>query len=388
MPASKRYCDLTKCNRLMAHARNVRMVKGPARVRVRGRCTVLGADVSDSLISVNAGKALPFEPGPYCRLHVRGSRARAWWASPAVSGTTIWKDSCSEILSLLERQKSLVVLVVGEGDVGKSTFCTYLANVALTKGIVPCVVDGDIGQGDIAPPTAIGAARIIQPILDLRDIHASHCAFVGAISPAGIESFVTQQLCSLSRPLRDHSRLQIINTDGYVQDGGLLYKRAICNGAQPDVVVLLGGNSALKEAMRPCASHLVKAKASLQARKTWTDRKRRRHHQFLRFVGKGRITVDMTRMSYSYLGHSIPQSYFSSLTRPDIPLMLPGIFVGLELNGQVNGFGVIEHINSNRMELRTDIREFDCVDLSNIRLAADRAEQVSWRMPDQKYQLT
>jgi polynucleotide 5'-hydroxyl-kinase GRC3/NOL9 len=349
---------------------------------------VLGVDVSDLVVKVRAGKALPFEPGRRCRLRIKNRKAKAWWASPSVSGTAIWKESCDAILSLLEGQNNLVVLVTGGVDAGKSTFCTFLANVALKKGITACVVDGDIGQGDIAPPTAIGAALFSQPTLDLRDLDARLFASIGAISPAGIESLMTQRLGALCRQVRSLARLQIINTDGYVQDGGMQYKRALCDEILPDVVALLDGNSMLEDAIAHGTWKLVKVKASTQARKTWSDRRWRRYHQFLRFVGPARISADMSQIECRYLGHVIPRSYFSSPTLREPELGLTGVFVALESGGQIRGFGVVENIDSNRVELQTDLHEFDCIHLSNIRLLPGRAEQISWKTPDPGYRAT
>jgi polynucleotide 5'-hydroxyl-kinase GRC3/NOL9 len=279
-----------------------------------------------------------------------------------------------------------VVLVVGGVDVGKSTFCTYLANTALKRGLMPYVIDGDIGQGDIAPPTAIGAASVTKPILDLRDLDASFFAFIGTISPAGIETLVAQRLGGLSRQVRDFSPLQIINTDGYIRDGGLQYKRMVCDEIQPDVVVSLDGDPELDDATKPGTWKLVKVKASMQAKKTWSDRKWRRYHQFLRFVSKGGTQVDISRIDCRYLGRLLPRSHFSSSDPIDPTSGLTGVFVGLEWKGQVRGFGVIESIDVNHAQMRTDLREFDCIHLSNIRLEAGRAEQVNWRMQDRGFQ--
>jgi hypothetical protein len=67
---------------------------------------------------------------------------------------------------------------------------------------------------------------------------------------------------------------------------------------------------------------------------------------------------------------------------------LTGVFVALESGGQIRGFGVVENIDSNRVELQTDLHEFDCIHLSNIRLLPGRAEQISWKTPDPGYRAT
>src|SRR5688572_28304170 len=65
----------------MPDSLKVRMIKGPAKVIVKGACHVLGSDVSGQIVKVRAGKALPFEPSNrWCRVHARlGHGARVWW---------------------------------------------------------------------------------------------------------------------------------------------------------------------------------------------------------------------------------------------------------------------------------------------------------------------
>ncbi|HEX2615805.1 MAG TPA: Clp1/GlmU family protein, partial [Nitrososphaera sp.] len=139
-------------------ARRIRMVKGPATVTVQGSCHVLGSNVSGQTISVRAGKALPFEPSYRCRLHVRlGRGGRIWTADPVTAGTAMWHGTVRKILALASEQKSITVMLAGDTDTGKSTLSAYIANMALANGMKPCIIDGDIGQGDLAPPSAIGA---------------------------------------------------------------------------------------------------------------------------------------------------------------------------------------------------------------------------------------
>ncbi len=146
----------------MSYMIRVRMVKGPAKVVVNGVCHILGTDVSGQTVNVRAGKALPFELGNRCRLQARlGFGARLWWAHPNHAGTSMWRSIAQQV-SALAAGKKITVMLVGATDTGKSTLTTYLANMAIRRGIVPCVIDGDIGQGDLAPPTAIGARSSLK----------------------------------------------------------------------------------------------------------------------------------------------------------------------------------------------------------------------------------
>jgi polynucleotide 5'-hydroxyl-kinase GRC3/NOL9 len=366
----------------MPALRRVRMIKGPARVTVRGRCFVFGADVSNSRVDVRAGKALPFELGAGSRLFVRmGQRARIWWANPFSAGSLIWKDTFRTILSAAEKKGRLTVLIAGDSDTGKSALCTYLANMALTNSFLPCIVDGDVGQGDIAPPSAIGAAVLHKQVTDLRDSTAHLFGFVGSISPAGIENLVAETLQELSKRSRDSADLQIINTDGYAHDEGLQYKRLIADKIQPDIIVVLGRNPPLTGALRSSSWQLISARSSEQVTKSPIERKWRRHDQFLRFIGDGHVLADTDRMKFSYLGDAVSAAVLMAIPVLDYENL--DLFVGLGSEGNVDGFGMIEGIVNGTMHIRTDLEIFDTIYLSNIRLTGDSAEQITLEMPGQ-----
>ena len=272
---------------------------------------------------------------------------------------------------------------MGNVDTGKSTFCTYLANTAIKRGFVPCIIDGDIGQGDIAPPSAMGTVVLTKQLTDLRDATASLFGFVGSISPTGIEHLVEDALYNLNLRSQSLAPLVIINTDGYAHDSGIKYKRMIADKIQPDMIILMGRNQPLESALALNSWRLMKARSSGQALKSWSERQWRRHDQFLRFVGVGQIRVSVDRMEFSYLGHNLSSSDLASISATDSDLGLRDLFVGLGLNGVVVGFGVIRNIDTDFVELQTDLLDFDSICLSNIRLTGGEAEQITLGMPGQ-----
>lgn len=62
-----------------------------------------------------------------------------------------------------EDKRGPVVMVVGPGDVGKSTLCRILLNYAVRMGRRPIFVDLDVGQGHIAIPGTVGALLVERP---------------------------------------------------------------------------------------------------------------------------------------------------------------------------------------------------------------------------------
>ena len=359
----------------------VRMIKGPAKVVVKGACHVLGRDVSGQTVKVRAGKALPFEPSNrWCRLHARlGCGARLWWADPKQAGTSMWFSLAHQVSNLATLKRTTVMLV-GDTDTGKSTLAIYLANIAIRRGLIPSIIDADIGQGDLAPPTAIGAAILSKQVVDLRDVNTSLFEFVGSISPVGFEELIAKKLKSMlvrTSPLAD---ICIVNTDGYVRDDGVLYKAMIAEELQPDAVISLGENMELFDMWHKGASwQILRAWSSHQAYKSRLERLNRRLDQFLRYVGNGYSTVKLSQVKFDYMNRLFsPSNLFRLPIRELEPDNMTGMFVGLGSNGNVMGFGIIINVNQDdsNIHIQTNINSFDTIYLSNIRMSSDRIMEV------------
>ena len=366
----------------MPYEIRVRMVKGPANVVVNGVCHVLGIDVSGQTINVRAGKALPFEPSNRCRLQARlGHGARLWSADPNEAGTSMWR-SLVEQVSTLAASKKITVMLVGETDTGKSTFTTYLANMAMRRGLVPRVIDADIGQGDLAPPTAIGAAVLSKQVVDLRDVSASMFEFVGSISPAGFEDLIAKKLRSIVDRTSPMANISIVNTDGYVSKsgGGAHYKAMIAEELQPDAIICLGENAVLHDTLKTGPWQILRAKPSSQTYKSRLERLSRRLDQFLRYVGNGSSTAELSQVRAVYMGKLFSPSEL--LFQPPLKQLelesMKRIFVGLGSKGKVVGFGVIMNVTpgSRTIHVQTDINSFDTIYLSNVRLSSDRIMEI------------
>lgn len=341
----------------------VAMVRGPATVHVSGQCRLLGMDVSGRTVQVMAGKALPFEPAPGSTLELQGGER--WDADPSRAGTAMWAGLAERIMNMSGRR--LVVMLVGATDTGKSTLATFIANTAIARGILPCIVDGDMGQGDLAPPAAIGAALVHEQVADLRDVGAGYYEFIGSVTPAGSERLVAYRVKSLLARTRKLSSLHIINTDGYVADGGAAYKRMLARSLAPHVIVRVGAAPVL-----PRGRWLfMQAQSSGQAAKTRSDRVGRRMDQFMRHVGGDVVRVRSDRLMFVYKARRVQIARALRLFAPSVE----GMFVGLGLRGAVTGFGIIENLGEE-VQVRTGVSDFDTVYLSNIALRGGVEERL------------
>lgn len=214
------------------------MVDGPASVRlISGSATVLGAPLHvEEKVVVREGKRLPF--------FVKKQGTFEWMLGEGASVTEIdkwtlpssWEDAAKEILCL---NKPVTVMVLGGMDSGKTSFCTFLANEAVTTKCKTCVVDADLGQSDVGPPSTVGFTFVTEPVKDLFDIDAEELVFVGCTSPSGALNKLVEILTQQKNRLTEKGfELLVINTDGWVEgDEASAYKVRLAEKVDPTVVV-------------------------------------------------------------------------------------------------------------------------------------------------------
>ena len=357
---------------------SILLVKGPARVRCEGSVAVLGMNVDGEVI-VRAGKVLPFEANGSSKINVgisRGGSYRMVKDGDRI-GVSIWKDVADKM-----RHRPKRVMLVGATDTGKSTLTTFLSNTAHANGLMVGVIDGDVGQGDLAPPSCIGAALIRKQFLDLRDIDAEYYAFIGSISPMGIEKLVIDSMKQILDKMVARSDVCVINTDGYVDEYGMNYKIALAEALKPDLIVYIGDQTRKFDGFE--VAH-VNAPSGIT--KTRTEREGRRLAQYARFVGNGEggRSVYATKKNFVFMGKVYDQSIFKGNLIKIQNFMLPsdvmkGMFVGLAIGDDVKGFGVVTKIANGKINVKTAYEgKFDTIMLSMIRLARNmrREYQIS-----------
>ncbi|MFQ5808929.1 MAG: Clp1/GlmU family protein [Armatimonadota bacterium] len=78
-----------------------------------------------------------------------------------------------------------VTVVLGGVDTGKSTLCRYVAHCCVTQGRTTAILDADLGQSWIGPPTTIGFALVEGGAAAEAGLDPAGMWFVGATSPRG-----------------------------------------------------------------------------------------------------------------------------------------------------------------------------------------------------------
>ena len=134
-----------------------------------------------------------------------------------------------------------VTMVVGESDTGKTTLVTAIANTLLARRLRVAVIDADLGQSEIGPPTTIGLGRVRHRLRRLADAEVIALHFVGVTSPARhlLGAVVgTRRMLDSARAGR-FPRI-VIDTSGLVSGAlGRTLKQAKIEATDPDLVICL-----------------------------------------------------------------------------------------------------------------------------------------------------
>ncbi len=213
-----------------------------------------------------------------------------------------------------------IVLVIGESDTGKTSFATALANELLAQGHRVAVVDADLGQSEIGPPTTIGLGHVATPIERLSDADVVGLHFVGAISPRDdLLSTIAGTRLMVEKAFRLGMGKVVVDTSGLIQgELGRALKQYKIDLLDPDLVICLQRGTECEHILRAydlgTRPGIVRLNAAVDARRR--SQEARRAHRDAAF-----------------------QSYFRSakglsLDLSRVILRQPALFVGQPLNSK------------------------------------------------------
>jgi polynucleotide 5'-hydroxyl-kinase GRC3/NOL9 len=193
------------------------LVDGPASATlISGKVTVLGAPLqAEETLVVREGKRLPLWVRTRATLELRLGEGAAVNEVDAGTVPSSWDEAAKELLSL---DKPVTVLVMGGVDSGKTSFCTFLVNAALKEKLRTAVIDADLGQSDVGPPSTVGFNFVTEPVKDLFELEAQDAVFVGSTSPSGaISKIVDGLMCLKAKVMEAGADFLVVNSDGWVE---------------------------------------------------------------------------------------------------------------------------------------------------------------------------
>ncbi len=215
------------------------LVDGPASITMlSGEVEILGAQFeTDSRLVIREGKRVPFETQTKAEFDLFLSEKASLKEFEGSAIPDSWGNVANTIL--WHNEKHITVMVLGGIDVGKTSFCAYLANNALKKNRKVALIDADLGQSDVGPPSTIGSCTITRPVEDPFQIGAENVCFIGVTNPSGALFKIVEGITRLKeKALNRGVDVLVINTDGWTEgDAAIECKQALVRQTKPDIVV-------------------------------------------------------------------------------------------------------------------------------------------------------
>ncbi len=197
-----------------------------------------------------------------------------------------------------------LVMVLGESDTGKTTLVTQLANGLLAGGFTVGLVDADLGQSEIGPPTTVGVGRVTRPLGRPAEAELVAFHFVGVTSPAAnVVAALVGVRRMVDRARREGFARIVVDTSGLVAgELGRTLKQAKIDLLEPDLVLALQRGrecepilAAYARAVRPAVLRLP----ALGAPGSRSQEDRRRYRTLALqayFAGAREVTLDLSRV--------------------------------------------------------------------------------------------
>ena len=197
-----------------------------------------------------------------------------------------------------------VALVLGATDTGKSTLVTRLAGALAEAGHAVGVVDADLGQSDVGPPTTVGLGRVHGPIERLAQAELVALEFLGVTSPARCMRETAESTARLVRHAQAIGCTRVlVDTSGLVGGGfGHALKRRKIDAVRPDVLIALQRADECEPILRTDAGArgpaIVRLPAPVTTRRSPAVRgQARRRALEAHLAGAVAVTLDLTRVA-------------------------------------------------------------------------------------------
>ncbi|MDI6883692.1 MAG: Clp1/GlmU family protein [Hadesarchaea archaeon] len=228
-----------------------------------------------------------------------------------LSERTIPKEWDTLISEVIQRRPK-TILVMGNVDVGKTFFTTYLSNKLLRHGLRAGAVDSDVGQADIGPPTTMGLGVFEQPVALLYEVPLSNAYFVGSMSPSGhMLEFVVGMKWLVEHGLKK-ADLVIVNTPGWISGGpGRALQLYTFELIGPDMIVALQRERELEHllaSLPPSRVRRLPVSTKVRPRSHGERAALRAMLVSKYFEDAGKLVLDLRRIRFerSYMGTGTP----------------------------------------------------------------------------------
>jgi polynucleotide 5'-hydroxyl-kinase GRC3/NOL9 len=282
------------------------LIQGPASVRIlRGSASTLGESLTtEEPLVVRAGRLKAIEATDESMFDiVLGHNAKL----DELQTSTIpveWKDFAKD--THRERPENLRTMVLGGLDTGKNTLITYLGNILVKENFQVVVMDADMGQGEIGPPTTMSVSFLDSQVTEFLELNPDSIFFVGSTSPAYVVGRVLRGVDKLNDYIQKNApeATLLINMPGWTTgQAALKFILQVISTLKVNRVVALQKESELEDILReiPNEVKLVRLPVSPYARtRSKEERKFLRETSYRKyFEGSKDLVVHFDEIDFS-----------------------------------------------------------------------------------------
>jgi polynucleotide 5'-hydroxyl-kinase GRC3/NOL9 len=198
-----------------------------------------------------------------------------------------WAENTAQQLLSKDLYKKGICLILGASDTGKTTLAEALTKQLVKKQMVG-IVDADIGQSHIGPPTTVGWALVDNPDVDFSKITAGGISFVGDITPVGHLLQLTAAVTQCVQQLSEFTNFIIIDTPGLIAGpAACALWWTVQKILKPQLIVAVQKSDELNDVLAGLRSfdsaiEMIKSPPEIQI-KSPQQRKRHRQNQFEKY---------------------------------------------------------------------------------------------------------
>lgn len=263
-----------------------------------------------------------------------------------------------------------VTVVVGPIDAGKTTLVAALAGELASRRAVVAVVDADLGQSEVGPPTTVGLGRVMGPIRRLSDAVLVALHFIGASSPAhDIQGTVEGARRMTTRARAEGFERILVDTSGLVTGRlGLALKQRKIDAIDPDLVLVLerdrDGDAIVRRYDGAARPRIVRLPAGGRPRSlNQAVRRRHRAAALERYLADARlVSLDLSTLA---------------VEKPaDVPLgAWVGALCGLDdARGDTLALGVVQEVLTGVVRVLTPLPHGD--EVTGLRIGRERRDGI------------
>ncbi len=274
------------------------LLSGPASIQmIDGEANILGSKMQKSnRVIIAKERQLPIDIKEFSHFELSLGQDACY---KIIKGSTI-PESWKSVIKEIERHDLKKIIVIGGVDVGKNTFCTFLANSFLKFGIQIFVIDADIGQSDLGPPTTIGLGQVTNHILNLSSTKIVNLFFIGDIKPDRVTNKVIFGIKKLLNYVSASSP-SVINTDGWIKGmDALSFKKKLVKEISPDLILNMSNKRDLNHIYKNFdGHHLYLNPSKLVKKRSREERRKLREYGYRKYLKNASIkyiSLDSTKV--------------------------------------------------------------------------------------------